>query len=93
MTPLAWCVSGYESGHGANVNNGAGDLGWVQFTVGTYDYVLNQMQAHHVANTSGWDRDPLTAPVVQQIAAFDYYEPIDPGAWPNTVPRCIAEGY
>lgn len=89
MTAFAWCVDGLESGHGRELDNGAGDLGRFQFTVGTYDYVLDQMRLHRVADTRKWDRDPLTAPVVQQVAAFDYYSPIDPGAWPNTIPRCL----
>ena len=86
MTGFDWCVAFRESGDGTNLSNGV-DLGWFQFLPSTYAYVLDQLQAHGT-DTEGWDRDPLTAPVVEQVAAFNYYEPIDPGAWPLTVPAC-----
>jgi hypothetical protein len=86
MTSFDWCVSGLESGHGENLSNGY-DFGWYQFAPTTYAYVLDQMQDNGISTTD-WDRSPLTAPVWQQTAAFNFYEPRDPGAWPNTVPAC-----
>jgi hypothetical protein len=90
MTAFDWCVAGKESTWGTNLSNGAGDLGWFQFTEQTYDYVLSQLRLHGT-NTQGWDLDPETAPVAQQVAAFNYWEPIAGSSsegWPNTVPMC-----
>lgn len=94
MTPLAWCVSGYESGHGANVSNGV-DFGWFQFAPETYRYALGLLAADGVV-TSDWDPNPLTAPVWQQTAAFNRLWPLvtdTTAGWPATGARCIAEGY
>lgn len=87
MTAFDWCVAKGESGDGANLSNGT-DFGWFQFLPSTYDTVLGYMAADGI-DTSSWDRSPLTAPVWQQVAAFNYYEPKNPGAWPNTVGPCL----
>ena len=81
MTPLAWCVSGLESGHDFSINTGNGFYGGFQFVTSTWLAVQRMMGVY-------WAPRADLATEAEQVAAFDYYSAIDPGAWPNTIPRC-----
>lgn len=79
MTALASCVLQRESS-GDWHNDGEFDGGY-QFTEETWQSVEHMMGVW-------WSATADQATPSQQTAAFLYYEPKDPGAWPNTVPMC-----
>lgn len=90
------CVANREAGSpGATtlstidwtIDTGNGYYGAFQWLPSTWTSVLHMMAARGI-DTDGWPSMPNEASESQQVAAFDFYEPIDPGAWPVTVPAC-----
>lgn len=75
------CVARRESGGDWTINTGNGYAGAYQWLPATWQYVLGQMGVAGPA-------DPAAATPALQVAAFNYYVAINPGAWPVTVGLC-----
>lgn len=81
MTPLAWCVSGLESNHEFHIDTGNGYYGGYQFSYTTWLNVQTMMGVYYASRADLATRK-------QQTAVFNYYEPKNRLAWPQTVPAC-----
>ncbi len=75
------CVAFRESGNTWTEDTGNGFYGAFQWLPSTWSSVLALMGVAGPA-------DPAAAAPAVQVAAFNYWAPRDPGAWPNTIPAC-----